>query len=343
MGVGDNSQCQLGQGSCGGAQVSPVPIGTSLVSARGGQNFACGAQASGILFCWGRNDQGQVGNASASATVAAPAALTFPASTLAYAVGASHACAALQTHALYCWGRNSEGQLGNGSFTTRNTPGAVSSSKAFVDVSAGTDHTCALTLGSGQAYCWGANDAGQANPFSAGSVRVITPAQQPGSGWTRVAAGQSMSCLGSGSELVCWGDNANGQLGVGSADAVVVFPSAALPQAVASVSSAYGTTCAATPAGSVLCWGAGVSGQMGDGGSLPSNLSPVQVPGIASQVVSVGGGSVCALHSSFAIFCWGSNSVGQLGLGYAGGASATPVPTGSGSYVNASPTNRYHV
>ncbi|MEE9185128.1 MAG: serine/threonine protein kinase, partial [Acidimicrobiia bacterium] len=60
----------------------------------------------------------------------------------------------------YCWGRNRDGQLGDGTTTPRLTPTLVSGGLSFASLSAGLRHTCGVTTG-GEAYCWGLNRDGQ--------------------------------------------------------------------------------------------------------------------------------------------------------------------------------------
>jgi alpha-tubulin suppressor-like RCC1 family protein len=68
--------------------------------------------------------------------------------------------------ALYCWGLNDHGQLGDGTPATRRTPTPVSGNLSFVEVTAGVEfiaggsHTCGR-VASGAVYCWGMNAYGQ--------------------------------------------------------------------------------------------------------------------------------------------------------------------------------------
>ncbi len=76
------------------------------------------------------------------------------------AAGASHTCALDAGGALFCWGENKAGQLGDGGKSNRERPVAVTGGRTFASVSAGEDHTCGMTSG-GEAVCWGRNDKGQ--------------------------------------------------------------------------------------------------------------------------------------------------------------------------------------
>src|SRR5512140_1961331 len=56
--------------------------------------------------------------------------------------GGTHACALFNTGKVKCWGSNSEGQLGDGSFNPHNTPAEVPGLENVIAISAGGSHTC---------------------------------------------------------------------------------------------------------------------------------------------------------------------------------------------------------
>ena len=79
---------------------------------------------------------------------------------LSIASGRLHSCAVTTSNAVYCWGWNGEGQLGDNSSTLRETPVKVNGLPAIVSVSAGENFTCAISA-TGGLYCWGSNSHGQ--------------------------------------------------------------------------------------------------------------------------------------------------------------------------------------
>jgi alpha-tubulin suppressor-like RCC1 family protein len=74
--------------------------------------------------------------------------------------GGSQTCAETTDHRAYCWGRNLQGALGDGTTTQRLTPVAVIGGLHFMEVSAGGFTTCGIAR-SGGTYCWGSNSSGE--------------------------------------------------------------------------------------------------------------------------------------------------------------------------------------
>src|SRR5207253_335143 len=165
----------------------------------------------GTVWCWGRNDEGQLGDGT---TLGRPAPVQVAGITGALAVsgGYHHTCALLSDGTVQCWGRNLEGQLGDGTTTSSATPVRVGGVTGAVAVSAGILHTCAL-LSNGTVKCWGAvgpnNDFGQlGNGATTGSSTPVTVAGT-GVGWTSsngavatIDAGGRATGLGAGTATI---------------------------------------------------------------------------------------------------------------------------------------------
>ena len=153
---------------------STVPVevagGLSFVQISAGDEHTCGVTFSGRVYCWGYNQQGQVGNGSLIDTKF-PAAVNGVLATLTaskVAAGYRHTCA-LAGGSAYCWGNNDAGQLGNGEvFVTRTSPVAVDKTGVMAgevlgDIATGRYSSCAVSTpaSGGEVFCWGKNDDGQ--------------------------------------------------------------------------------------------------------------------------------------------------------------------------------------
>jgi alpha-tubulin suppressor-like RCC1 family protein len=133
-----------------------------------------------------------------------------------------HTCAVDSAGAAYCWGRNSAGQLGDGSSSSSSVPVAVDvagalAGQTITQVTVGAYDTCALDA-AGDAYCWGLNSYGQlgdgSTTNSAVPVAVNTGGALAGKSLIQVSAGIWHTCaLDAAGAPYCWGGNASGELG----------------------------------------------------------------------------------------------------------------------------------
>lgn len=139
--------------------------------------------------------------------------------------GREYTCAIGFDGRVYCWGRNTYGQLGDGSTTSRSTAvivaaGTMPNSGSVRQITAGQDHTCAIGANY-KAYCWGLNLLNQLGDGTT-TQRITAGAVSQGAVPTnaivgRVSANVSHTCLlASDNKVYCWGSNANGQLGDGT-------------------------------------------------------------------------------------------------------------------------------
>ncbi|MEV6490395.1 hypothetical protein AB0M20_17470, partial [Actinoplanes sp. NPDC051633] len=237
------------------------------------------------------------------------------------AAGRAHSCAVTSVGALYCWGNDSDGQLGDGdplAAVTRAVPVQMGEMTIAVQVDAGEEHTCALEYRGG-VFCWGDNSSGQlgvgdtTDRHAAAAVRF--PDREPPYLLVEVTTGENHSCaIDEDGAAWCWGSADKGQLGRGgSTDAdrpVRVSTASGLTDPVVDIAAGGNTTCAATAAGVAWCWGAGARGQLGNGGLADSD-EPVRVAGAGVvRQIAVGKQAACAVDENGRASCWGRTASG---------------------------------
>jgi alpha-tubulin suppressor-like RCC1 family protein len=298
------------------SMVKPVALalqsGDRVASVAAGGFSTCALSEAGHVYCWGRNEQGELGLGDTQHHGDEPndigqVNLGVGRHAVKLTMGQWHRCALLDDGALKCWGRNNLGQLGLGDKLNR---GALASdmgdnlpaldfgkNRRAVMVEAGGEHTCAV-LDNGKLVCWGSNAGG------------------------RLGLGTFSSDVGSAVYAV--GDQP-GEMGE-------PLPSIALRAGngpIASLSAGFNHTCASFANGTLQCWGLNYNGQLGLGDTaargdqvteMGAQLPMVNLGLGQGQVVvavSAGGSFGCARLNDSSLKCWGDNTHGQLGLGHA--------------------------
>ena len=260
------------------------------------------------------------------------------------ASGYSHMLALGADGAMYAWGSNSRGQLGDGTSTQRNYPirvvttGTPIEGKRVVKVAAGYDTSFAITS-DGKLYSWGENNHGQ---LGRGSVSIIfnpTPqevvtAGTPMSGKkiVDIVSNQATTlALDSDGVLYSWGYNEHGELGQGTAGVSVIVP--ALVKTTGT--SIQGKRITAVSAGEyyflvidndglVHSWGRNLYGELGNNTQYTFEYEPTAVvtagtPMAGKVIVGIAGSMwhSMAVDSNGNVYTWGDNEYGQLGDGTA--------------------------
>jgi alpha-tubulin suppressor-like RCC1 family protein len=297
------------------ATAEAVPS-NALTAIHTGHAHTCGLTASGAAYCWGLNENGQLGNGTlvnSTTPVSVSGGLSFSV----LALGVYHTCGLTGSGAAYCWGGNDYGQLGTGSNTPSLTPVPVSGDLSFRTLVAG-EHNCGLTT-AGAAFCWGRNEDGQLGNGSFNNSR-IPAAVSGGLTFSALATGIYHTCgLTAGGAAYCWGWNANGQLGNGyfGLDETRSTPVAVVGGLTFSALAAgFGWhSCALTNTGAAYCWGNNLDGQVGNGFDGDwAIVAPVAVSGSYSfSVVVTGAFHTCGLTTIETDYCWGDDHWGELG------------------------------
>lgn len=316
---GTNLSGQSGDGT-GVTRATPQAVSglsTGVTALTSGSDFNCALSSDGTVQCWGNNAIGQLGDGTTINRLAPVTnfAVSMMPPPLGIAAGFEHACAVINSAAVSCWGKNSNGQLGDNTFTNRLSPVSVVNLFGVKAVAAGDDHTCALKI-DGTVACWGRNTNGQLGDNT--TIDRLTPVSVTGlSGVvTAITAGNDNTCaLTSAGAVQCWGGNSLGQLGDSSqTQRLTPVTVTGLTTGVTAIAGKLQHNCALIAGGAVKCWGRNLSGQLGDNSTL-SRSAPVAVSGLTAGATAVGVGRhhSCAVAADGTLQCWGSNGSGRLG------------------------------
>jgi prepilin-type N-terminal cleavage/methylation domain-containing protein len=311
----------------------------SSVSANNDQN--CAIATDGRLFCWGQNSTGGLGDGTltnrATPTLVGGTGLLGGKLVKSVGVGYDHACAVNTVGAVYCWGRNDYGQLGNGTTSAAivgSLPAAVNvtgvlAGKAIVSVSSNISITCALS-DAGVGYCWGRGNFGSLGSGSftdsSAPVAIVMTGSLAGKTIKTLVSGGLTSCaIASDNLAYCWGYNYYGSLGVGtsaggstSTPGPVSTAGALNGKTIVSISSGFFSVCAVASDQKAYCWGHNDYGQLGLGNGTDQSLpTAVVTTGVLAgkniTQISAGQYHTCAVDTAGLGYCWGNNSNGQLG------------------------------
>jgi alpha-tubulin suppressor-like RCC1 family protein len=315
---GSNGFGQLGDGTTDD-RITPVEVsagpGTKLptfTAIVGGDEHTCALGGDSSVWCWGRNDSGQLG--SGSSDFHTPVLVSNLSDATALASGAAHTCAIRRTGDVACWGNNEAGQVGNGGSSNQPQPLTLGGPHGVTAIAAGGDSTCAID-GNKQLWCWGDNQHGQLGDGT--RTPHPTPTQAAYTGVAGVAVGDGFACVmaAGGGKVTCFGQNFAGQLGtpVDNAEHVNGVPVAFAGTAV-SIIARTDFACLTDDHKRVWCWGDNENFQLADTTGDDRFVPVLTTYGDSSTVVA-GGAHTCALSSAGGITCSGFNSRGQLGNG----------------------------
>ena len=279
---GSNRHGQLGDGTTTdrALPVNVVGLTRDVAAVSAGGLHTCALTMSGWVKCWGANGKGQLGDGTNTGSLTPVNASGLTSGVVDVSAGSDHSCALTTAGTLKCWGYNGAGKLGDGTDTPRNVPtDVVGLTNKVVLVSAGGNHTCAVTEGGG-VKCWGGGgrlgngtDTYSLTPVDVCAIGAEAPCMAANNSILRGVAAISLvqhTCaLTKEGDLTCWGSNRNGQLGNGTnADSFIPVEVTGMGGGVAAFASALEHSCAITTLGSLKCWGGGY------------NTIPTDVPGV---------------------------------------------------------------
>ena len=317
-----------------------------------GEHHSCSHHLDGSTWCWGSNEQAQLGTPLPDGR--RPQLAPGITDAISVDVSFNHSCAARSTGAVACWGFNLAGQLGDGTLSNHGLAGTVlgtgdqvttgllyscmlrdsavwcagrigevdSATPERVDgfagavasVAGGGQHVCARMTAGGVA-CWGgANHAGQIGDGSNEARLRPTPVVGIDDATHLGAGGDSACVVRNGGTVWCWGSNHAGALGDGTTTSRNAPVQAVGIVDATQVETYGGTTCVLDGRREVQCWGSNNDGKLGDG-TVDDRLTPAVVPGLSDvRSISVGV-HLCAVRNDGQLFCWGENRHGEVGDG----------------------------
>lgn len=295
-------------------------------SARG--DHGCGRTAAGVVGCWGRGLDGQLGAGDLpSASIARSIETPLVADKV--ATGEATSCL-ISDGTLACWGVNNSLQIAAGQAPQVPVPVEISLGVPARSVEL-AQHGSLAIVADGTLRYWGGRGCGEDGSGAKGSPTMPTPIAGV-AGVTDVGISDVFSCavVGSG-EIWCWGalDAASPELDNCTTEVLSTPALALAPRApvVDLDGGCHDNVCAVLADGSVWCRGSNADGQLGDGTTL-DRTGFVQVLGITDAVdVGVGAFHSCARRRDGQVVCWGRNLSGQLGRGGFSAREAFPAST----------------
>ncbi len=276
-----------------------------------GYSASCMLTPAGDAWCWGSNEDGQLGAATASTCADGNVACSWqPVHTAApmrfAALSPAHryGCGLDDLGQAWCWGFGQGGQLGDGRSLDSATPVAVAGGHRFRQLDGGRSALLACALDdAGAAWCWGPAGGGAlgngTTDMAASPVQVLAP--RP---FVSVGAGDGHACgLDADGQAWCWGNNAYGKLGLGAAGAVAVPTAVTGGLRFDSLAVGGEFNCGLTASGAAWCWGFVLA--IGDGIDSHRDVPTAVSGGHVFTRLSAGYQHACGLKADGSAWCWG--------------------------------------
>lgn len=285
-----------------------------------GNNHTCALLSNGMVACWGENSSGQLGSGTDSGTLV-PQLVPGITDAAKLVAGGESTCVVTSFNELFCWGNNSLEQLTDSLPAIQRVPAKIvlPNLTEIEQVALSDRYSCAGSFAGG-AYCWGANEFGQA-----GVDPTVEPVGQPSAiagtaELQELAAGFFHVCARvrkpnfNSSDVKCWGDNRLGKLGVdpaATALSTIAIPPTEPPGNSIAVAGMNNGTCILSGGGAPWCWGNGWLANGAD--TFNPVLVPASGPAITATHLTGGGDFACVRATGGKILCWGADWSGATG------------------------------
>jgi hypothetical protein len=254
--------------------------GTDWSKVSAGDRFSAAINNTGVLFTWGRNNRGQLGDSTTTDRSSPVSIATSITNWTQIACGSEHALGIAATGLLYSWGAATSGALGSNATTSRSSPVTVSNSgTTWIAISAGTNFSGGIKS-DGTLWTWGLNSSGQLGSNSTTNRSSPQTTSAGGTNWKAVSLGDAhAAAIKTDGSLWTWGNNTNGGLGSGSTT------NRSSPQTVAGaglnwvrINSGLSATAGIKADGTLWTWGRNINGELGDGSSETRSSPGTVVP-----------------------------------------------------------------
>ncbi len=271
------------------------------------RSHTCARRSDGTAWCWGNNDEQQIGDASLGSALL-PTLVAGLTGVVGIAAGFAYTCGWSEDGSARCWGANQYGQLGVGARGLSRPP-AVLGLPPVRTIATGPWSACAV-LRDATLRCWGLNGAGELGDGTT-AVRT-TPVSVAGlSDVSGVCLSYQHTCAWQFDGTAwCWGREFRRPFD--SPPRLVPTRVEGLANVVG-MACAYYHACAVLRDGTVRCWGANWSGQLGIGSLSDVGSEPIEVPSL-SGVTSIAAGAfhTCVVRADEGVWCWGRNDHFQV-------------------------------
>ena len=287
-------------------------------------NNACMVRSDGTAACWGGEATGELGNGATAGNQTDPSRVETVTTTNNFAqisAGRGFSCGVKADGSGWCWGDDTNGELGNGATTgQQDNPSPVSGGHVFSMIAVSNYHACGLR-NDGQILCWGNDTYGQLGNAGGGASSSPGVISDVGP-WVYVTTGDSNTCgIKTDGSAWCWGNTNNGRNGEGTLTPTSLQTPVPISQAGpwVKLTAGFDHTCGIKLDGTAWCWGSPSYGKLGLG-QVSANI------GIPHMIEDVGpwididthyGNGTCGIKMDGTAWCWGDDSVYALGNGTA--------------------------
>ncbi len=327
-------------GTDAGFDAGPPP---GILDVAAANDFTCALLDTGVVYCWGIDHRGQLGDGSTDGSFASDRPEPMPVvgitTAAALASGFDATCAVLEADgSARCWGLNSPARFGDGLGTSSvATPEELffpAASEPILELDHTGSHLCLRTAD--KVYCSGYNGVHQLGREGAGShilsqVEGLPFGRTPRSVAVGYSSTQGFSLVALDDGTVwCWGASDDSECGGAPISEVVVPTQVMGLSRIVEVDAGSDFACARDDTGSVFCWGDNSDGRTGNGTDGGPDLEVPTRVGVVPAVreLSIALGTVVVeLATGEGVWGWGDNDNGQLGLGPGMvGVRPTPLP-----------------